>query len=49
MPHFLDLAATPAASLRAIIDDSRAMKDARAGRPKGEADAAALWRGGCWR
>jgi ornithine carbamoyltransferase len=40
MPHFLDLAATPAASLRAIIDDSRAMKDARAGRPKGEADAA---------
>jgi ornithine carbamoyltransferase len=39
MPHFLDLAATSAADLRAIIDDSRAMKGARAGRPKGEADA----------
>jgi ornithine carbamoyltransferase len=36
--HFLDLAATPPADLRAILDASRAMKGARAGRPKGAAD-----------
>lgn len=36
--HFLDLAATPPADLRAILDAARAMKAARAGRPKGAAD-----------
>ncbi len=36
--HFLDLAATPPADLRAILDASGAMKAARAGRPKGAAD-----------
>jgi ornithine carbamoyltransferase len=39
MPHFLDLSATPAADLRAMLDAARAMKAARAGRPKGAADA----------
>jgi ornithine carbamoyltransferase len=39
MPHFLDLSGVSAPELRAMIDVSRAMKDARAGRPRGEADA----------
>ncbi|TVQ57965.1 MAG: ornithine carbamoyltransferase [Rhodobacteraceae bacterium] len=38
MPHFLDIADTPAADLRAMIEASKAMKAARAGRPKGTAD-----------
>ncbi len=38
MRHFLDIAATPADDLRAMIDASRAMKDARADRPKGLPD-----------
>ena len=38
MPHFLDLSATPAEALRAMIDGARRMKDARAGRPKGLPD-----------
>ncbi len=38
--HFLDIAETGAADLRAIIDASRAMKDARAGRPRGTPDDA---------
>jgi ornithine carbamoyltransferase len=38
MRHFLDLSATAAADLRAMIDSARAMKDARAGRPKGLPD-----------
>ena len=37
--HFLDLAATSAADLRAMLDAARAMKAARAGLPKGTADA----------
>ena len=36
--HFLDLSDIPAAELRGIIDDARAVKDARAGRPKAAAD-----------
>ncbi len=38
MSHFLDLAATPADALRAMIDSAHAMKAARAGRPKGLPD-----------
>jgi ornithine carbamoyltransferase len=38
MPHFLDLHTTDAAALRGIIAAARAMKDARAGRPKGAPD-----------
>ena len=37
--HFLDLAAISAADLRAMLDAARAMKAARAGLPKGTADA----------
>ncbi|MDF2234318.1 ornithine carbamoyltransferase [Albimonas sp. CAU 1670] len=36
--HFLDLDKVPAKTLRAIIEDARAVKDARAGRPKGTPD-----------
>ena len=39
MPHFLDLHTTPAADLRAILDDARAVKKARNGHPKGRPDA----------
>ena len=39
MPHFLDIHTTPQADLRAMIDTARAMKDARAGQPKGVPDA----------
>lgn len=39
MTDFLDLHSTPAADLRGIIDSARAMKDARAGKPKGTLDA----------
>jgi ornithine carbamoyltransferase len=39
--HFLDISAVSAADLRAMLDDARAMKDARAGQPKGAADAGA--------
>ncbi|MFP4328102.1 MAG: ornithine carbamoyltransferase, partial [Paracoccaceae bacterium] len=38
MRHFLDIAATPAADLRAVLEASKAMKAARAGRPKGATD-----------
>ncbi len=38
MPHFLDIHATDPASLRGMIDRARAIKAARAGRPKGTAD-----------
>jgi len=37
--HFLDLSDHDGATLRAIIADARARKDARAGQPKGVADA----------
>jgi ornithine carbamoyltransferase len=40
MPHFLDIHTTDKAALRAMIDQARLMKDARAGRPKGTADDA---------
>jgi ornithine carbamoyltransferase len=40
--HFLDLAATPPADLRAILDASRARKGARAGRPKGAGHVLAM-------
>ncbi len=36
--HFLDLWSIPASELRAILDDAKARKAARAGRPKGEPD-----------
>ena len=36
--HFLDLDRVPAADLRAILDDARAVKTARAGRPRGAPD-----------
>jgi ornithine carbamoyltransferase len=39
LPHFLDLSGVPARELRAMLEGARAMKTARAGRPKGEADA----------
>ncbi len=38
MPHFLDVHATPAGDLRAMLEEARAMKAARAGRPKGAPD-----------
>ena len=37
--HFLDIAAVDAAALRGMLDKARAMKTARAGLPKGAADA----------
>ena len=37
--HFLDIAAVDAAALRAMLTSARAMKTARAGQPKGMADA----------
>src|SRR5580698_1669348 len=37
--HFIDLWDLEAADLRAILDDARARKAARAGWPKGQADA----------
>jgi ornithine carbamoyltransferase len=40
MPHFLDIAATPPADLRAMLDQAAAMKAARAGRPRGAPDDA---------
>ena len=39
MRHFLDINQTDPTELRAIIDQARAMKDARNGGPKGNADA----------
>jgi ornithine carbamoyltransferase len=38
MTHFLDINKTAPSDLRQMIDTARAMKDARAGRPKGMAD-----------
>ncbi|TCP44034.1 ornithine carbamoyltransferase [Rhodovulum marinum] len=38
MSHFLDINTTEPAALRAMIDQARAMKDARAGRPRGAPD-----------
>lgn len=38
MRHFLDLHTTDADDLRAMIDDARAVKDARAGLPRGAPD-----------
>ncbi|WP_406721337.1 ornithine carbamoyltransferase [Thioclava litoralis] len=39
MNHFLDIHTTSQADLRAMIDQARAMKDARKGQPKGTPDA----------
>ena len=39
MPSFLDLHTTSPADLRAMIDNARAMKEARAGLPRGTPDA----------
>lgn len=39
MTHFLDIHTTPADDLRAIIDQAKAIKNARAGLPKGALDA----------
>ncbi len=39
MNHFLDIDKTTPAALRAMIDQARAMKDARRGQPKGMRDA----------
>ena len=39
MKHFLDIHTTPADELRGIIDNARAMKEARAGLPRGTHDA----------
>jgi ornithine carbamoyltransferase len=39
MSHFLDIHKTPDTELRAMIDQARAMKTARAGQPKGTLDA----------
>ena len=38
MKHFLDIHKTDAEALRSILDTAQAMKDARAGRPKGAPD-----------
>ncbi|SFR17968.1 ornithine carbamoyltransferase [Poseidonocella sedimentorum] len=38
MPHFLDIHKTDTSALRDMIDQARAMKSARAGRPKGAPD-----------
>ncbi len=38
MPHFLDIHTTAKSDLRAMIDQARDMKSARAGRPKGTPD-----------
>ena len=38
MPHFLDINKITPEALRHMIDNARAIKDARAGRPKGMAD-----------
>ena len=38
--HFLDLDRISAETLRGILDDARAVKDARAGRPRGALDDA---------
>ncbi|MGR3197324.1 MAG: ornithine carbamoyltransferase, partial [Paracoccus sp. (in: a-proteobacteria)] len=38
MTHFLDIHTTDQAALRSIIDNARAMKTARNGRPKGTPD-----------
>ncbi|GAB4385481.1 ornithine carbamoyltransferase [Albidovulum sp.] len=38
MNHFLDIHTTPPSDLRRMIDQARAMKDARDGRPKGMRD-----------
>ncbi|WP_296643951.1 ornithine carbamoyltransferase [Roseinatronobacter sp.] len=38
MPHFLDISTTDRAVLRAMIDQARIMKEARAGQPKGTPD-----------
>jgi ornithine carbamoyltransferase len=40
MTHFLDIHKTDPGDLRAMIDSARAMKEARAGRPKGAPDDA---------
>ena len=39
MTHFLDVHKTDPAALRVILDQAQAMKDARAGKPKGMLDA----------
>ena len=39
MPHFLDLASAKAPALRAILDEAHRRKAARAGWPRGQADA----------
>ncbi|WP_114966595.1 ornithine carbamoyltransferase [Alkalilacustris brevis] len=39
MKHFLDIHKTPADELRAMIDQARAMKAARAGQPRGTPDS----------
>jgi len=39
MTHFLDIHTTDPTALRSIIDNARAMKDARKGQPKGMLDA----------
>ena len=41
MKHFLDLSDVPASELRAILDDAKAVKAARAGWPKGRVDRGA--------
>ena len=38
MSHFLDISTTSEAELRAMINQARAMKDARHGKPKGTPD-----------
>ncbi|MGC1486285.1 MAG: ornithine carbamoyltransferase, partial [Albidovulum sp.] len=38
MNHFLDIAKTSESDLRAMINQARAMKDARKGLPKGTLD-----------
>ncbi len=39
MRHFLDINQTPAADLRAMLDEARRIKTARAGQPRGARDA----------
>jgi ornithine carbamoyltransferase len=39
VPHFLDIAALSKASIRALLDEAKARKQARLGRPRGAPDA----------
>ena len=49
MRNFLDINAIAPADLRAIIDSARAIKEARAGRPKAFLTMCVPWTAAWWR